>query len=158
VQVLGGKLAGSPPAGSSQMDDPPGGHDPPLRADLVVAAGVVLLTIALVLAATAWGILIAAWAARRAKRPRPGTAITLVFAIVGGNFLPAANMPEPLRTASLLTPNAWGIDGYGALLSGGTLDDIALGVAALLGDDRAPRGRRGRALPPAPGGQVRASR
>ena len=41
-------------------------------------------------------------------------------------------MPEPLRTASLLTPNAWGIDGYGALLSGGTLDDVALGLAALL--------------------------
>ncbi len=132
VQVLGGKLAGIAAGGLLQMT-------------ILLAAmtllfglawsslpGVVLLTVALVLAATAWGILIAAWARTAGQAATAGTAITLIFAIVGGNFLPRANMPEPLRTASLLTPNAWGIDGYGALLSGGTLDDVTLGLAALL--------------------------
>ncbi len=154
VQVLGGKLAGIAAGGLLQMT-------------ILLAAmtllfglawsslpGVVLLTVALVLAATAWGILIAAWARTAGQAATAGTAITLIFAIVGGNFLPRANMPEPLRTASLLTPNAWGIDGYGALLSGGTLGDIALGLVALL----AMTALLG-APPPcssaAPGGQVR---
>ena len=132
VQVLGGKLAGIAAGGLLQMT-------------ILLAAmtllfglawsslpGVVLLTVALVLAATAWGILIAAWARPPGPAAPAGAALTQIFAIVGGNFLPRASMPEPLRTASLLTPNAWGIDGYGALLSGGTLDDVALGLAALL--------------------------
>jgi hypothetical protein len=62
-----------------------------------------------------------------------GTAVTIVFGMTAGNVVPRANLPEALRTASLITPNGVGLEGYGSLVSGGDLTSIAPEIAALVG-------------------------
>jgi ABC-2 type transport system permease protein len=86
-----------------------------------------------VAAATGWGIAIAAYARTAAQAGVAGTAVTLVFAIGAGHFFPRQLLPSWLRTASLISPNAWGLEAFLELGSGGGLNDIALSVVALAG-------------------------
>lgn len=95
-------------------------------------AGVVLLTLALVAAATGWGMLLAAYCRTPAQAGQLGAILSLVFAMTAGNLVPRAIMPEWLRTISYVTPNAWGLEGYTKLGAGGGLGDVALMVVVLL--------------------------
>jgi ABC-2 type transport system permease protein len=95
-------------------------------------AGVALLTVALVAAATAWGMFIAAFARTAGQANAIGTAIALVFGAAAGNFLPRQTLPDALQKASLVTPNAWGIEGFADLARGSTLAGVALPIVALL--------------------------
>jgi ABC-2 type transport system permease protein len=61
-----------------------------------------------------------------------GTAMMLVFGIMGGSFIPAENLTGPLQSLRLLTPNAWAMDGFNILNTGQSLGDIMGQVAALL--------------------------
>jgi ABC-2 type transport system permease protein len=92
----------------------------------------VVLTAALVLAATGWGVLIAGLARTPAQVMQAGTAISLVFGLAAGNLIPRAQLPEVLRTASLVTPNALGLEGYQSLAGGGGLEAIAVYAVALV--------------------------
>jgi ABC-2 type transport system permease protein len=91
-----------------------------------------LLTIALVLAASGWGVLLAAFSRTPAQASNAGTVIALVFAASSGNFVARENLPEWLRNASYISPNAWGLEGYSRLAAGGTLPAITFHIAALL--------------------------
>jgi ABC-type multidrug transport system permease subunit len=51
-------------------------------------------------------------------------AVNLIFAAIGGSFVPRFNLPMWLRTATLFTPNALGIDGLTGLVEGGSLQTI----------------------------------
>jgi len=132
AQVIGGKVLGIFVVGIAQM------------AILILAsyglfgvrwgsaAGLVLLTLALVAAATGWGMLLAAYCRTPAQAGQLGAVLSLVFAILGGNLFPRPVMPDWLLTVSYITPNAWGLEGYTKLAAGGGLADIGLFGVGLL--------------------------
>ncbi len=94
--------------------------------------GVIAALLGLVLAATGVGALISAWAKTTTQAGAIGTAVTLVAAAVSGTFFPRMNLPAWVRTVSLATPNAWGIEMFARLQSGRTLVDILPWLGGLL--------------------------
>jgi ABC-2 type transport system permease protein len=92
---------------------------------------VVVLVLALVVAASGWGMLLAATARSAGEANAAGNAVTLLFAAAAGNFIPRTNLPGWLQKISLITPNAWGLDGFSKLANGGTLADIWVQVLGL---------------------------
>jgi ABC-2 type transport system permease protein len=94
--------------------------------------GVLVLVLAAVLAATGWGMLIAALARTPGQVMSIGSAIMLVFGILSGTFINVEAMPAWYRLAAKISPNAWGMDGFTTLALGGSLADILPVVAALL--------------------------
>ncbi|PKO16904.1 MAG: hypothetical protein CVU39_06710 [Chloroflexi bacterium HGW-Chloroflexi-10] len=93
--------------------------------------GLILLTIAVVAAATGWAMLIASFSKTPGQASAVGTAITLIFAASAGNFLPRGALPQWLQTASLISPNGWGLDGYTNLAAGSSITVILPAVGAL---------------------------
>lgn len=132
TQVLGGKVLGTFLTGLAQVTI------------LIVATtllfqlpwgnglGVALLIVAVALAATSWGLLVASLSNTPGQVGSAGTAIMLIFGVLGGTFFPAAQMGGWLQLAGKITPHAWAMDGFLALASGGVLADVVLPVAALL--------------------------
>jgi ABC-2 type transport system permease protein len=133
AQVLAGKVFGTYLTGLAQMGL------------LVVASSIIfgaawgsplavaVLLLALVAAATGWGIAIAAYARTAAQANVIGTAVTLVFAIGAGHFFPRELLPVWLRTVSFISPNAWGLEAFAELGGGAGLGDIVGTVVALAG-------------------------
>jgi ABC-2 type transport system permease protein len=96
------------------------------------AAGLVVLILAAVFGATGWGMLITALARSPAQVGSVGSAIMLIFGILGGSFINLEQMPPLVRTVSKITPNAWGLDGFTTLALGGTLPNLVEPVSVLL--------------------------
>ena len=96
------------------------------------AVGLILLILATVFGATGWGMLITALARSPAQVGSVGSAIMLIFGILGGSFINLDQMPPLVRTVSKITPNAWGLDGFTTLARGGTLPNLLEPIAALL--------------------------
>jgi ABC-2 type transport system permease protein len=94
--------------------------------------GVVILILAAVFGATGWGMLITAIARTPAQVGSIGTAMMLIFGILGGSFINLEQMPPLVRTLSKITPNAWGLDGFTTLGLGGTLTNLMEPITALL--------------------------
>lgn len=132
AQVLAGKVLGTYLTGLAQMGI------------LVVAStvifgmtwgaplAVIILLLALVAAATGWGIAIAAYARTAPQANVIGTAVTLVFGIGAGHFFPRQLLPAWLRTLSFVSPNAWGLEAFADLGNGGGLGDITTPTGALV--------------------------
>jgi ABC-2 type transport system permease protein len=95
-------------------------------------AGVAALILATVYGAAGWGMLITALARSPAQVGSIGSAIMLIFGILGGSFIDLEQMPPFIQTLSKITPNAWGLDGFTTLALGGTLADLAVPITALL--------------------------
>jgi linearmycin/streptolysin S transport system permease protein len=94
--------------------------------------GVVVLILAAVFGAAGWGMLITAFARTPAQVGSTGSAVMLIFGILGGSFINLEQMPSFLRTVSKITPNAWGLDGFTTLALGGTLKNLTEPITALL--------------------------
>jgi len=94
--------------------------------------GLVILILAAVFGATGWGMLITALARTPAQIASIGSALMLIFGILGGSFITLDQMPAYVRTLSKITPNAWGLDGFTTLALGGTLSNLAQPITALL--------------------------
>ncbi len=94
--------------------------------------GVAVLILAAVFGASGWGMLITALARTPAQVGSTGSAIMLIFGILGGSFINLEQMPAFLRTISKITPNAWGLDGFTTLALGGTLKNLTEPITALL--------------------------
>ena len=94
--------------------------------------GLVILIIATVFGATGWGMLITALARTPAQIGSAGTAIMLIFGILGGSFINLEHMPPFVQILSKITPNAWGLDGFTTLALGGTLPNLMQPITALL--------------------------
>jgi len=94
--------------------------------------GVALLVVAAALAATGWGLLIASAAANAGQIGSLGMALTLIFGILGGSFVPMQGAAPVLNWLSRITPNRWALDGFSGLAEGGGLAAVAVPVAALL--------------------------
>jgi ABC-2 type transport system permease protein len=91
--------------------------------------------VALAAAAAAAGIALAVTGACRTRRQAEvaSNVAALVLSAVGGSMIPRFLMPDALRAAGWLTPNAWALDAFGAIYwRGEGLASLALPIAALL--------------------------
>ncbi len=133
AQVLGGKALGIYNSGIFQMVILYLASLLVLRVSWGAPGLVLVLVLALVAAATGWGLLIAAVARTPGQANAMGTAISLIFAISAGNFIPRVLMPGWLQSLGLITPNALGLEGIAAIRSGVGLAELAPILLALMG-------------------------
>ena len=131
AQILGGKVLGIFLTGVAQMGI------------LILASalffqvkwgdslGITVLIAAAVFGATGWSLLITAIGRSQGQVSALGSAIMLIFGILGGSFINLEQMPAYIRILSNITPNAWGLDGFTTLALGGTLADLGKPILAL---------------------------
>jgi ABC-2 type transport system permease protein len=94
--------------------------------------GMLVLILAAVFAATGWGMLITSFARTPAQVGSIGSAIMLIFGILGGSFIELEQLPAVVQALSKITPNAWGLDGFTTLALGGTLKNLGEPITGLL--------------------------
>jgi len=94
--------------------------------------GIIALILAAVFGAAGWGMLITAFARTPAQVGSTGSAVMLIFSILGGSFISLNNFPPIIQTISKITPNSWGLDGFTTLALGGTLQNLTEPITALL--------------------------
>ncbi len=131
-QVLGGKLFGVYLTGVAQMVILISASALLFQIDWGRPLDVLLLVLAVVAGATGWGALLAAVSKTPTQASSIGMALMLAFGILGGSFFGGGQLPFPMEILSMITPNAWGQDGFVALALGGALSDILPSIASLL--------------------------
>jgi ABC-2 type transport system permease protein len=94
--------------------------------------GVLLLVAAAALAATGWGLLLASLSGSAGQITALGTALMLIFGILGGSFVPGMEFGPVLQYAGMITPNRWAQNGFVSLASGDGLVALTTPLAALL--------------------------
>ena len=132
AQVLGGKVLGIFLTGVAQVGILILASTLFFRVQWGDPLGVAALILAAVLGATGWGMLITALARTPGQVATVGTALMLIFGILGGSFINLEQMPPLFRAISKITPNAWGLDGFTTLALGGNLNNLAEPITALL--------------------------
>lgn len=132
MQILGGKVFGIFLTGATQMLILIGGTSLLFQLQWGDAIGVLILVFAAVFGATGWGLLITALVRTPNQVGSVGSAVMLIFSIMGGSFIEVDNMPAFVQTLSKITPNAWAMDGFGTLSFGGTLASLTTPIVALL--------------------------
>lgn len=95
----------------------------------------VVLTAAVVVCATALGLLLASFGGSERQLGGIGSIVLLVMGLLGGAMMPRPAMPETMQTVGLLVPHAWALEGYYDLLirEGTTMADVWREILALLG-------------------------
>ena len=132
AQILGGKVFGIFLTGTAQMLILIGASSLFFQLKWGDPLGVIVLVLAAVIGATGWGMVITAIARTPSQVASVGTAIMLIFGIMGGSFIQLEQMPAIVQTFSKITPNAWALDGFTTLGLGGTLTDLSTPIIALL--------------------------
>lgn len=132
TQILGGKVFGIFLTGVAQMLILIGGTSLLFQLKWGDTLGVIVLVLAAVFGATGWGMLITAFARSTAQVGSIGSAMMLIFGILGGSFISLENMPAYIQTLSRITPNSWALDGFTTLALGGTLTALSTPITALL--------------------------
>lgn len=95
--------------------------------------GTLALIVAAVLAVAGIGTFVTSLARTDAQAEGLTTTLTLVLALLGGNFTPPGDMTDTMRTLSVVTPNGWALRGFTELSAGrGGIDDVLVPVAVLL--------------------------
>jgi ABC-2 type transport system permease protein len=95
-------------------------------------AGLVALILAAVFGATGWGMLITAISRTPGQVANIGSALMLIFGLLGGSFINLNQMPAWVKAFSRITPNSWGLDGFATLALGGSLSNLMEPLSALL--------------------------
>jgi ABC-2 type transport system permease protein len=132
IQILGGKVLGILFMGVAQLGILILASSVFFQVKWGDTLGIIVLILAAVFGATGWGMLITAFARTPAQVGSIGSAIMLIFGILGGSFINLEQMPPFLRTFSKITPNAWGLDGFTTLALGGTLSNLIEPILALV--------------------------
>lgn len=132
AQVLGGKILGVFLTGCAQLGILIGATSLLFQLKWGDPLGVIALVLATVFAASGWGMLLTAAVRTPGQVSSLGSALMLMFGILGGSFINVSNMPPFVQSLSKITPNAWGLDGFTTLAQGGTLTDITTPLTALL--------------------------
>ena len=132
TQILGGKVFGIFLTGAAQMLILIGASSMFFQLKWGDTLGVVMLVLAAVFGATGWGMLITALARTPSQVASVGSAVMLIFGILGGSFISLDQMPPLVQTISKITPNAWALDGFTTLGLGGNLADLSAPITALL--------------------------
>ena len=95
--------------------------------------GVGLLIVAAALAVAGIAGLVAAVSATEQAAENLATGLGIVFALLGGAFLPPGMLPGALAHAAVLTPIGWALRGFAELSAGqGDVGDILVPITALL--------------------------
>lgn len=131
-QILGGKVLGIFLSGLAQMLILILGTTLLFKLDWGDPLAVLVLVAAAALAATGWGILLAAVFKTSGQVANIGSALMLIFGILGGSFTNVAVMPNWVQLFSRISPNRWGLDGFTTLAMGGNMANILTPVIALL--------------------------
>jgi ABC-2 type transport system permease protein len=131
TQVLGGKVIGIYTTGVAQLLILIGASTLLFGLHWGQPLTVLVLVLACVAGAVGWGILITAIGRTPGQVTAIGSAIMLIFGILGGSFFNLENMPDWYRALSKITPNAWGLAGFTTLAQGGGMADILVPVVAL---------------------------
>ncbi len=132
AQILGGKVFGVFLSGAAQMLILLGASFIFFRLKWGQPLAVLVLVLAAVFAATGWGMLITSISRSAGQAANLGTALMLIFGVLGGSLISLDNMPSFIQALSRITPNAWALDGFVTLALGGGLPDILMPVGALL--------------------------
>lgn len=90
-----------------------------------------LVCVLVVLAASGWGALIAAYASSPSQARLAGTTVSLVFGMTAGHFFPRENLPAWVWWLARVSPNAWGLDAFQKLLENPSFAAVAPALAAL---------------------------
>jgi len=97
------------------------------------AAGLILMVLATVFAATSLGAFISSFAKDAAQAGILGSAVTLIFAALGGTFASPWGLPGFMQVLSKMTLNRWALDGFVELtFYGGGLADVLPHVGVLM--------------------------
>ena len=75
-------------------------------------AGFLIMTVATALAASTFGLLLAALSRSRMQLVALSNLLVLVMSALGGSMFPRFLMPELMQKIGLITLNAWAIDGF----------------------------------------------
>lgn len=94
--------------------------------------GVILLILAAAFGATGWGMLFAALLKTPGQIAISGSAVMLVFGLLGGSFFDLSMLPDWIQVINKITPNAWANDGFYILSLGGSLKGIQTNLIALV--------------------------
>lgn len=132
TQILGGKVFGIFLTGVAQMLILIGGTSLLFQLRWGDVLGVFVLVLAAVFGATGWGMLITALARTPGQVGSIGSAVMLIFGILGGSFISLEQMPPFIQMLSRITPNSWALDGFTTLALGGTLPHLSTPITALL--------------------------
>ncbi|MBA4376771.1 MAG: hypothetical protein C0401_11440 [Anaerolinea sp.] len=132
AQVLGGKVFGIFLTGAAQMLILIFGTTLLFQLDWGDPFAVFVLVLAAALGATGWGILLTALLKTPGQASAIGTAVMLIFGILGGSFINVEMMPGWIQFISRITPNRWGLDGFTTLALGGGFVNILTPILGLL--------------------------
>lgn len=132
TEVLGGKVAGIFLTGVLQLLILIGGTSLLFQLEWGDPLAVLALVLAAAFAATGWGMIIAALLKTPGQIASVGSAVMLIFGLLGGSFFDVTMLPQWVQTASLISPNAWGIRGFLSLARGGTIASVSTPILALL--------------------------
>jgi len=132
MQILGGKVFGIFLTGVAQMLILIGATSMLFQLKWGDALGVIVLVLVAVFGATGWGMIITALARTPGQVGSIGSAMMLIFGILGGGFISLDQMPPLVQSISRITPNSWALDGFTTLALGGTLSNLSAPITALL--------------------------
>lgn len=131
TQIIGGKVLGIFFTAVAQVGVLVGASTLFFQLNWGDTLGVIMLILTVAIAATGWGMLLAAFARTPNQVMTYGSALMLTFGVLGGGFI---DLPREglLEWISRITPNAWALDGFVALGQGHTIADITTELLALL--------------------------
>src|SRR5690606_5572700 len=119
--VLGGKGFGIFLTAAAQLVILIGGTSLLFRLSWGDGKAVALLILAAAFGASGWGILMASVLKTPGQVAVTGSAVALLFGVLGGSFFDLSMLPEWVRKVGMLTPNSWANEGFRILSMGGKL-------------------------------------
>lgn len=132
AQALAGKALGIYLSGAAQMFILIGSMALLFRINWGSWPAVIVLVLAAVFGALGWGMLLTAAARTPSQVANIGSAMMLIFGILGGSFYDVEAMPGWFRWVGVITPNSWALQGFTDLAEGDGFAGIAVPVAGLL--------------------------
>lgn len=132
ANVLGGKFTGILLSAVAQLVILIGGTSVLFGLQWGDTLGVILLILAAAFGATGWGMLFAAFLKTPGQIAISGSAIMLLFGLLGGSFFDLNMLPDWVQVFSKITPNAWANNGFYILSLGGKLKDIQSNLIGLV--------------------------
>ena len=130
--VLGGKGFGIFLTAAVQLVILIGGTSLLFRLSWGDGKAVALLILAAAFGASGWGILMASVLKTPGQVAVTGSAVALLFGVLGGSFFDLSMLPEWVRKVGMLTPNSWANEGFRILSMGGKLSAIRPNLTALV--------------------------
>jgi ABC-2 type transport system permease protein len=133
TQILAGKIFGIFLTGVAQLLILIGGTTLMFRLNWGNPLPVILMVLASVLGATGWGVLLTALLKTPGQAGAIGSAVMLIFGILGGSFTNMQLLPSAIQFLARITPNYWGLQGFTTLAAGGNFNGIVTPLLWLSG-------------------------